>query len=111
MSATSQLGQVLYTDVAEYLPEYATLKAIGYTYRALLMVVLQEAMPLAILGFIPGTAASVDVYQLLSYLTKIPLTLRPMVALQVFPLTFLMSSTSGEIAVRKLQKADPADIF
>ncbi|BDM83275.1 hypothetical protein AM10699_61360 (plasmid) [Acaryochloris marina MBIC10699] len=44
------MGQVLYTDVAEYLPEYATLKAIGYTYRALLMVVLQEAMPLAILG-------------------------------------------------------------
>ncbi len=103
--------QVLYTDVAEHLPEYATLKAMGYADRALLMVVLQEAMLLAVLGFIPGTAASVGVYSLLSYLTKIPLVLRPDVVLQVFLLTFLMCSMAGAIAVRKLNKADPADIF
>ncbi|MEO0375126.1 MAG: ABC transporter permease DevC [Cyanobacteria bacterium P01_A01_bin.17] len=103
--------QVLYTDVAEHLPEYATLKAMGYADRALLMVVLQEAVLLAILGFIPGTAASVGVYSLLSYLTKIPLVLRPDVMLQVFLLTFLMCSSAGAIAVRKLKKADPADIF
>ena len=103
--------QVLYSDVAEHLPEYATLKAMGYSDQALLRVVLQEALILAVLGFIPGCFASVGVYQLLSNLTRIPLTLRPDVALQVFVLTIVMCSLAGGIAIRKLQTADPADIF
>ncbi|HEY9846589.1 MAG TPA: FtsX-like permease family protein, partial [Candidatus Caenarcaniphilales bacterium] len=103
--------QVLYSDVAEHLPEYATLKAMGYADRALLMVVLQEAMILALLGFIPGCVASVGVYKLLSSLTKIPLALRPDVASQVFLLTLVMCGMAGAIAIQKLRKADPADVF
>jgi putative ABC transport system permease protein len=103
--------QVLYTDVAEHLPEYATLKAIGYSDQALLRVVLQEALILAVLGFVPGTITSVGVYQLLSALTRIPLTLRPDVAIQVFILTIFMCALSGAIAMRKLRTADPADVF
>jgi putative ABC transport system permease protein len=103
--------QVLYTDVTEHIPEYATLKAMGYSDQALLLVVLQEALILAVLGFVPGTITSLGVYQLLSALTRIPLTLRPDVATQVFLLTIFMCSLSGTIAIRKLQTADPADIF
>jgi putative ABC transport system permease protein len=103
--------QVLYTDVAEHLPEYATLKAMGYSDQALLRVVLQEALILAVLGFMPGTITSVGVYQLLSTLTRIPLTLRPDVAIQVFLLTIFMCGLSGAIAMRKLRTADPADVF
>ncbi len=103
--------QVLYSDVAEHLPEYATLKAMGYADRALLMVVLQEAMILALLGFVPGCVASVGVYKLLSSLTKIPLALRPDVASQVFLLTLVMCGMAGAIAIQKLRKADPADVF
>lgn len=103
--------QVLYSDVADHLPEYATLKAMGYADRNLLMVVLTEAMLLAVLGFIPGCVTSIGVYSLLSSLTKIPLTLRPDVAFQVFLLTLVMCGTAGAITVRKLQKADPADVF
>ena len=103
--------QVLYSDVAEHLPEYATLKAMGYSDRALLRVVLQEAMILAVLGFVPGCFASMGVYSLLSSLTKIPLTLRPDVMAQVFALTIVMCATAGAIATQKLRKADPADIF
>lgn len=103
--------QVLYSDVTDHLPEYATLKAMGYANRALLMVVLQEAMILAVLGFVPGCVASVGVYNLLSSLTKIPLALRPDVASQVFLLTLVMCGIAGTIAVQKLRKADPADVF
>jgi putative ABC transport system permease protein len=103
--------QVLYTDVSEHLPEYATLKAMGYSDRALLRVVLQEALILAVLGFIPGSISSMGVYQLLSALTRIPLTFRTDVAIQVFLLTILMCSLSGAIAIRKLRTADPADVF
>ena len=103
--------QVLYADVTEHLPEYATLKAIGYADRLLLIVVMQEAMILAVLGFLPGCMASVGVYGLLSSLTKIPLTLRPDVAVQVFLLTLVMCGVSGAIATQKLRTADPADVF
>jgi putative ABC transport system permease protein len=46
--------QILYTEVADHLVEYATLKAIGYAQEYLLIVILQEALILAILGYIPG---------------------------------------------------------
>ncbi|MGD1896135.1 MAG: ABC transporter permease DevC [Phormidesmis sp.] len=103
--------QVLYTDVSEHLPEYATLKAMGYSDRALLAVVLQEAVVLAILGFIPGYFASYGVYQLLVIITRVPLVMKSAVAMQVFVLTFVMCVISGVIAMNKLRAADPADVF
>ena len=103
--------QVLYTDVSEHLPEYATLKAMGYSDGTLLIVVLQEGLILAILGFIPGFFASYGVYQLLEVATRIPLVMRTHVVLQVFVLTLVMCLVSGALAVNKLRAADPADIF
>ncbi|WP_299404166.1 FtsX-like permease family protein [Acaryochloris sp. IP29b_bin.148] len=103
--------QVLYSDVLEHLPEYATLKAMGFSDNALLRVVLQEALILAVLGFVPGCVSSIGVYSLLSSLTKIPLSLRPDVMAQVFILTIVMCMGAGGIATRKLRQADPADVF
>ncbi|MEM6521320.1 MAG: ABC transporter permease DevC [Cyanobacteria bacterium P01_C01_bin.70] len=103
--------QVLYTDISDHLPEYATLKAMGYSDGALLRVVLMEAMLLAVLGFIPGFVASVGLYQVLTVLTRIPLAMKGAVALQVFVLTLVMCGASGAIAIRRLQSADPADVF
>lgn len=103
--------QVLYTDISDHLPEYATLKAMGYSDGALLRVVLLEAMLLAVLGFMPGFIASVGLYQLLTVLTRIPLAMKGAVAMQVFVLTLIMCGASGAIAIRRLQSADPADVF
>ncbi|MDJ0723672.1 MAG: ABC transporter permease DevC [Prochloraceae cyanobacterium] len=103
--------QVLYADVSDHLPEYATLKAMGYSDRALLRVILTEATILAILGFIPGFIASYGVYGLLAGVTKIPLVMRASVALQIFMLTLIMCAISGAIASNKLRSADPADVF
>ncbi|MBD1866548.1 FtsX-like permease family protein [Cyanobacteria bacterium FACHB-471] len=103
--------QVLYTDVSDHLPEYATLKAMGYSDVSLLAVVLQEAVILAVLGFVPGYITSYWMYGLLTYLTKIPLTMRAGIALQVFILTLVMCVISGAIAMNKLRSADPADVF
>jgi putative ABC transport system permease protein len=45
--------QVLSTDVNSHLKEYATFKAMGYDNLYLLIVVFEEAVILAFLGFIP----------------------------------------------------------
>jgi putative ABC transport system permease protein len=103
--------QVLYADINDHLSEYATLKAMGYADRALLFVILQEAIILAVLGFMPGFVASLGIYQLLTVLTRIPLTMKAAVAVQVFILTLIMCTVSGAIASGKLRSADPADVF
>jgi putative ABC transport system permease protein len=103
--------QVLYADINDHLSEYATLKAMGYADRTLLFVILQEALILAVLGFVPGFVASLGIYQLLTVLTRIPLTMKAAVAMQVFGLTLIMCALSGAIASSKLRSADPADVF
>ncbi|MEM1392168.1 MAG: ABC transporter permease DevC [Cyanobacteria bacterium P01_H01_bin.150] len=103
--------QVLYSDINDHLSEYATLKAMGYSGNYLLFVVIQEAVILAIMGFIPGYFISLGLYELLVSLTKIPLAMKNIVAIQVFVLTVVMCIVSGAIATNKLRSADPADVF
>lgn len=103
--------QILYSDVSEHLPEYATLKAMGYTDSYLLWVLLQEALLLAILGYFPSIGLTLGLYQLAQAATMLPITMTTQRALNVLILTFLMCSLSGVIAMRKLRTADPADIF
>lgn len=103
--------QILYTDVSDHLAEYATLKAMGFTDRSLLGVVFQQGIILAIIGFLPGYITSIGMYGLLGQLTRIPLTMKATVATQVVIATILMCIISAAIAMRKLQSADPADVF
>ncbi|MEG3895633.1 MULTISPECIES: ABC transporter permease DevC [unclassified Microcoleus] len=103
--------QILYTDVTDHLPEYATLKAMGYKDIYFLTVVFQEALILAILGYLPGFGVSMLLYNLARSATSLPMYMTLMKAGTVFAMTVVMCSVSGAIAVRKLQAADPADIF
>jgi putative ABC transport system permease protein len=103
--------QVLYSDVSDHLPEYATLKAIGYSNRSLLIVIFQEAIFLAVIGYIPGFIASLGMYQLLTSLTKLELVMTINLAVTVFILTLAMCLISAAIASNKLRSADPADVF
>jgi putative ABC transport system permease protein len=103
--------QILYNDVSEHLAEYATLKAIGYTNRYLSGVVIQEAMILSILGFIPGVAMSEVVFIIGHNATLLPLQMDPLRVGAVYLLTAFMCAFSGGLAMRKVKSADPADIF
>ncbi|ACC83880.1 ABC transporter permease DevC [Nostoc punctiforme] len=103
--------QILYTEVADHLAEYATLKAIGYTQNYLLTVILQEALLLAILGYFPGIFFALFMYQSARDATLLPVFMSFDRAVMVLILTMLMCIISGAIAVRKLRSADPADIF
>ena len=103
--------QILYTDVADHLSEYATLKAMGYTDFYLLTVVFQEAIILSIIGFFPGMFAAVGLYSMTRTATNLPLMMTVARATTVLLLTMMMCIISGAIAVRKLRAADPADMF
>lgn len=102
---------ILYSDVSDHLPEYATLKAMGYSDSYLVGVLLQEAMIMAVLGFAPGFVISLGLYALAASATFLPIGMTASRAVLVLSLTVVMCAASGGIAMRKLQSADPADIF
>jgi putative ABC transport system permease protein len=103
--------QILFTDVTNHLGEYATLKAIGFSNWYLSQVVIAEAIILAALGFVPGAAISLFVYQIASNASYLTLTLTGARCFEVFLIIVGMCITAALLAVRKAREANPADIF
>jgi putative ABC transport system permease protein len=103
--------EILSSDVADHIAEYATLKAIGYPNRYLSMVVIQQALLMAASGFLPGVGISWVIYQWLSYMTSLPMWMTTGRVAFVLGLTVLMCAGSGLLALRKAQQVDPAEVF
>ncbi|MEM9254785.1 MAG: ABC transporter permease DevC [Pseudomonadota bacterium] len=103
--------QILFADVQDHLKEYATLQAMGYTPGYLRLVVLQEAVILAVLGFIPGLIASAFLFKVAGGATGLPLDMTFDNAWPIFVLTLAMCAGSGLLALRKLRGVDPAEVF
>ncbi len=103
--------QILFADVSEHLREYATLRAIGYRNRFVSGIVLQQAAILAVLGYLPGMAASWALYRSAAHATRLPLHLTTERAVTVFLLTLAMCALSGFLALRKVRRLDPAEVF
>jgi len=103
--------QILYTDVTNHLPQYATMKAMGFSNGYLYRLVLEQSVQLATLGFIPGTLVAAVLYSGLREVTQLPLVLEPTRGAVLAIVTVLMCVFSGMLAVRRLASADPADVF
>lgn len=103
--------QILFSDIANHLREYATLKAIGYSNGYLARVVMAAALILAVIGFIPGALLSAWLYDLVGGATFLPLEMTAERAIMVFGLIFGMCAAAGLLAMRKLRDASPADMF
>ncbi len=103
--------QVLSTDIANMMSEYATLKAMGYTANYLTKVVLMQSVLLALVGYVPSLLISWGLYRLLESLSGMPMVMTPGIMISVLLLAIFMCVISGMAALRKLYQADPADLF
>ncbi|WP_320667594.1 ABC transporter permease DevC [Prochlorococcus sp. MIT 1307] len=103
--------QILYSDVSDHLPEYATLMAMGYKLKTLLGVVAREGILLAVMGYIPAYLSGQALYALVRNSTKLPVAMDPQRAFLVFLLILVMCMGSALVAMRRLADADPAEIF
>ena len=103
--------QVLYSDVSDHLPEYATLMAMGYKLNSLLGVVVREGLLLALFGYLPAYAAGQGLYLLVRNATQLPVAMNTVRAVSVFSMIFIMCMLSAGLAMRRLVDADPAEIF
>lgn len=103
--------QILFTDITNQLPQFATLRVIGYSDRMVALIVLQQALALSAIGFIPGLLASRLLYALIATLTGLPLEMSLTRGAWVLCLTISMCVISGAIAVRKALALAPADLY
>ncbi len=103
--------QVLYTDVSDHLPEYATLMAMGYRLSHLLGVVVREGFYLAAMGYVPAYMAGQGLYWFVRDATKLPVGMDLSRALTVLVMILVMCMLSSFLAMRRLVDADPAEIF
>ena len=103
--------QILFADVSEHLNEYATLRAIGYRNRFVSGIVLQQAAILAVLGYLPGLAVVWWLYGKAAAATNLPLYVTQERAITVFLMTLAMCAISALLAVRKVRRLDPAEVF
>ena len=103
--------QILFADVSEHLNEYATLRAIGYKNRFVSGIVLQQAVILAVLGYLPGVVVVYWLYGKAAAATNLPLYITQERAITVFLMTLAMCAISALMAVRKVRRLDPAEVF
>lgn len=103
--------QVLATEIADHMAELATLKAMGYTSRYFVRLVVEESLYLATLAFLPGLAFAGAAYWWLGTATGLPMRLSIDRVAMIFAMTLTMCVTSGMLAIRKLHAAAPADLF
>lgn len=103
--------QILYSDVSDHLPEYATLMAMGYRLPTLLGVVAREGILLAVFGYLPAYAAGQGLYLLVRNAIQLPVSMNLTRALTVFIMILVMCMGSATLAMRRLGDADPAEIF
>ena len=103
--------QILFSQIADCMPEFATLRAMGYGFNYFVKVVLQQALILSVLGFVPGIAVSALLYVGIGEWTGLLMRLSVGRALLGLLLTITMCVVSGPLAVRKSRAADPAELF
>lgn len=103
--------QILFNEIMDHLPQYATMKAIGFKKLFLLKLVMEQAFLLSLFGFIPGAASGFALYFTIQHLTGIQMFMTPARLGLIFTLTVFMCCCAGLLAVKKVFRADPAELF
>jgi putative ABC transport system permease protein len=103
--------QIVSTQIGQQLPQFATLKAIGYRDRSLTATVSAMSLLIVIAGFIPALAAALGLYSLIRQETLLPVMMSEMRILAVFAAALGMAVISALLSVWVLRRADPADVF
>lgn len=103
--------QILFNEVLDHLPQYATIKAMGFANTYLVKLVMKEAVYLALFGFVPGLLVSWALYRYFGASDGLAMALTPGRMATVFVLTIPMCCFAGMLALRRVLQADPAEVF
>ena len=105
------LYQILASEISHHLKDYATLKAVGYSSTFTNKLVLQQGALYALCGFVPATFLAWGLYTLTRLSTNLPMIMTWKRMVLVLILALAMCSFSGLLVCRKVNRADPANLF
>ncbi len=105
------VGQILYTSVSDHLKEFGTLKAMGASNKMIYGVIFEQAIWMAILGYIPGMLLCVGLSHWALQTQGIMILITPFTAAGVLGITVLMCVGSALFAIQKVTGVDPAIVF
>lgn len=105
------VGQILYSSVADHLREFGTLKAMGASNWVIYSVILEQALWMAVLGYIPSMALCLGLGAWTQTAKGIMILITPATAGGVLILTVVMCVGSAIFAVQKVTRVDPAIVF
>jgi putative ABC transport system permease protein len=105
------LFQVLATDIANRFKEFATIKAMGFRDSFIYAVGFYQACLYGVLSYIPALLMATGIFYLVGLATRLPVSMTVSLAGLVLGLSLVMCSVSGLLALRKVKRADPADLF
>ena len=103
--------QVLSNDVREHLPEYATLKAMGYSTSRLAAIVVAQSLIYMVISFFVGVLIALVVYKATQELAGIPMRLTWENLGVTLLLAIVVGVSTGLLTIGRLRRADPAELF
>jgi putative ABC transport system permease protein len=103
--------QIIYTDLSDQLPQYATMKAMGYRTRYLVRVVLEQAALSALAGWVPAWLVSLLLFRIIGAIALLPLGMTVELTFLSLALTLGMCLLSAILAIRRVIATDPAEVF
>jgi putative ABC transport system permease protein len=105
------LSQTLSAQISRQLPQYAALKAIGYTHGYLSGVVVMLAIIMTSVSYVPALILSLAIYWIVRTATLLPIAMTSTRMVGVLATVWLMSALSAIFALRLLRRADPVELF
>ena len=103
--------QILFSHIFDQLPQYATLKAMGYGNGYLVKVVLQQALIYGGIGYVLAIMMSVVLFDIIADIALLPMQLTPRIIFISLSLMLMMCIIAALFAVRRVLLADPAEVF
>ncbi|KAI9131387.1 FtsX-like permease family protein [Acaryochloris sp. CCMEE 5410] len=108
---TVVVGQILYSSVTDHLREFGTMKAMGSSDWYIYRVILEQALWMAVLGYLPGMGLCVGLGAWTIQAQAIQILISPATAAGVFVVTVAMCSGAAIFAIQKVTRLDPALVF
>jgi putative ABC transport system permease protein len=105
------VSQILYASVSDHMREFGTLKAMGASDWVVYRVITEQALWMAVLGYLPSMALCLGLGAWTLAAKGIMILITPVTALGVFGVTVVMCVGSALFAVQKVTHVDPAIVF
>ncbi|MGK7889767.1 MAG: FtsX-like permease family protein [Leptolyngbyaceae cyanobacterium] len=105
------VGQILYSSVSDHIREYGTLKAMGASDRMIYSIIVEQALWMAVLGYIPSMGLCLGLGAWTVSTQGILILITPLMGVSIFGITVLMCVGSALFAIQKVTHVDPAIVF